>query len=248
MEKPSYYSITPANVRYDKELKPNEKLLYGEISALSNKYGYCTASNGYFAPLYDAQPGTVSGWISHLKQKGYVRVEVIRDENKMVVQRRIYIADSMTGRGLPDKNKGGYTTKIETPPRQKSKENITRDNTTSINNSQAEPDKGSTHLSERKEIIEYLNHKLGTNYRVGAKKNAERMIARLNEGYTVDDFKKVIDNKYTDWADSPKMARYLRPETLFSPKFESYLNERTTSNVQSAPDYQAELNEWNEGN
>lgn len=119
------------------------------------------------------------------------------------------------------------------------------------NNSRAEPNNGSahsTHLAERKEIIAYLNNKLGTSYRAGAKKNAERMNARLNEGYTVDDFKKVIDNKYADWADSPKMARYLRPETLFSPKFEGYLNEKqVTSGNQDESDYEASLREWNEG-
>ena len=117
------------------------------------------------------------------------------------------------------------------------------------NNSRAKPDKGPAYLVERKEIVAYLNNKLGTNYRAGAKKNKERMNARLNEGYTVDDFKRVIDNKYTDWADSPKMARYLRPETLFSPKFESYLNEKqmTANDNQDERNYAAELEEWNRG-
>ena len=53
-EKPSYYSIITADVRYDERLKPNEKLLYSEITALSNKYGYCTATNSYFSKLYRA--------------------------------------------------------------------------------------------------------------------------------------------------------------------------------------------------
>ena len=53
MDNPSYYAILPANVRYDKNLKPMEKILYAEITALSNKNGYCSASNSYFAKLYE---------------------------------------------------------------------------------------------------------------------------------------------------------------------------------------------------
>jgi len=90
MEKPSYYSVTPAKVRYDEELKANEKLLYGEITALTNKNGYCTAGNQYFADLYKVHKKTVSDWISHLKEKGYIEVEIIY-EDKKIIERRIYI-------------------------------------------------------------------------------------------------------------------------------------------------------------
>lgn len=76
-----------------------------------------------------------------------------------------------------------------------------------------------------KEIINYLNDKLGTNYRVNSKKTQSLIKARLNEGFTVDDFKKVIDKKVFNW-NGTKWANYLRPETLFSNKFESYLNEQ----------------------
>ena len=69
-ERPNYYSIIPAHVRYDKELKPMEIIMYGELTALSNKYGYSYASNKYFSELYNVHK-TVSTWISHLKERIY---------------------------------------------------------------------------------------------------------------------------------------------------------------------------------
>ncbi|MBI1704659.1 helix-turn-helix domain-containing protein [Lactobacillus crispatus] len=130
MNQPSYYSIMPAYVRYDKDLKPNEKLLYSEITALSNKFGYCTASNNYFAPLYDVSKETVSRWISHLKKKGYIQVEIIRAADKTVQQRRIYV--SVEGEVLT-KRSIGYCQKDQDPIDENVKDNITRDNTTSNN-------------------------------------------------------------------------------------------------------------------
>ena len=56
---PGYYAIVPSIIRYCNELKPAEKLMYGEITALSNMYGYCTAGNRYFSKLYGVIPGTV---------------------------------------------------------------------------------------------------------------------------------------------------------------------------------------------
>lgn len=75
------------------------------------------------------------------------------------------------------------------------------------------------------DIISYMNEKLGTRYRENNKATIRHIKARLSEGYTVDDFKKVIDKKYKSW-NGTDMAKYLRPETLFGTKFESYLNER----------------------
>lgn len=89
----NYYAIIPATVRYDKNLKPAEKLLYGEITALANKNGYCYAKNRYFANLYEVSIETVSRWISHLQQLGYIKIKVVRNENKEVIERYIYITD-----------------------------------------------------------------------------------------------------------------------------------------------------------
>lgn len=92
MEKtiPNFYAIIPANVRYDKELKANSKLMFGEITALSNKQGYCWASNKYFADLYEVTPQAISNWIKILEKKGYIRIEYIRN-GKEIKQRNIYI-------------------------------------------------------------------------------------------------------------------------------------------------------------
>lgn len=79
------------------------------------------------------------------------------------------------------------------------------------------------------EIITYLNEKTGKNYRSKMKSTRRLIQARFNEGFTLEDFKKVIDNKVADWNHVPSpgekdMRPYLRPETLFGTKFESYLN------------------------
>lgn len=75
------------------------------------------------------------------------------------------------------------------------------------------------------DIINYLNNKLNTNYKVSSKVSQKHIKARLKEGFTFEDFKVVIDKKVDAWQDN-EMAIYLRPETLFGAKFESYLNEK----------------------
>lgn len=77
-----------------------------------------------------------------------------------------------------------------------------------------------------KEIINYLNLKTNSTYRHTTKKNQTLIHARLNEGFVIDDFKKVIDIKCAEWLHDEKMNKYLRPETLFGTKFEGYLNQK----------------------
>lgn len=92
MEKPSYFAILTADVRYDKTLKPLARLLYAEITALCNKEGYCWSSNQYFADLYEVDPKTVSGWIGQLKTKGYITVQLeYKEGTKQVLKRYIRI-------------------------------------------------------------------------------------------------------------------------------------------------------------
>lgn len=88
----AYYAIIPANVRYDKDLVPNAKLLYGEITALCNEKGYCWASNQYFAELYNVSDRTIKNWISQLVDKGYIQRSVkYREGTKEIEQRKLFI-------------------------------------------------------------------------------------------------------------------------------------------------------------
>ncbi|MCT3059067.1 DNA replication protein [Leuconostoc citreum] len=76
-----------------------------------------------------------------------------------------------------------------------------------------------------KEIVDYLNEKANTKYRSSGSKTKLLIKARVNDGFDLDDFKKVIDTKASQWLNDPKMKKFLRPETLFGTKFEGYLNE-----------------------
>lgn len=77
-------------------------------------------------------------------------------------------------------------------------------------------------------VVSYLNEKAGTAYKPTTAKTKSAIKARLSEGFTVDDFKTVIDKKCAEWIGDPKMEKYLRPETLFGTKFEGYLNAKVS--------------------
>ena len=136
-EYPNYYSITPATVRYDNRLKANEKLLFGEITALSNIKGYCYSTNKYFSKLYDVATPTVSKWINHLKELGYVKVEMIKD-GKEIKERHLFPAvdpiNKKINTPINKKINTPINEKVNSPINKKVKENNTRNNNTSINN------------------------------------------------------------------------------------------------------------------
>ena len=88
MEQPNYYSIIPANVRYDKRVTPNAKLLYAEITSLTNMNGECFATNEYFAKLYGVSKVSVSKWVKSLIDCGYVKSEIIYKEGTKEIDKR----------------------------------------------------------------------------------------------------------------------------------------------------------------
>jgi uncharacterized phage protein (TIGR02220 family) len=78
----------------------------------------------------------------------------------------------------------------------------------------------------RNQVVAYLNSQTGSHFRASSDKTRRCIDARINEGYTLDDFRSVVDHKVCDWLSDPEMSKYLRPETLFGPKFEGYLNQQ----------------------
>lgn len=92
---PSFYAIIPASVRYDPDLSANAKLLYGEITALCNAYGYCFASNEYFAALYSVDDRTIRRWLNQLEEKNYILRGYEVDELSGKKKRIIRLVDSL---------------------------------------------------------------------------------------------------------------------------------------------------------
>ena len=144
-ENPSYFAIIPAEIRYDKDLKDKAKLLYGEITCLSNKKGYCYASNTYFADLYGVSKETISRLITDLVDKGYVTREVVyKKGTKEIINRYIKISQYPI-----DKNVKTLLTKKSIPIDEKVKENNTSINNININNTSI----NNTSINNRKENI-----------------------------------------------------------------------------------------------
>ena len=121
-EKPNYYAIIPADVRYNDNLKLGEKMMYGEITSLTYKTGECWASNNYFARLYNVTPQAISKWIKTLEKHKYITIEYEKN-GKSIDKRIIRLVSTGIDRGI-NSSLGGYQQEI--------KENNTSINNTSI--------------------------------------------------------------------------------------------------------------------
>ena len=161
-ENPSYFAIIPAEIRYDKDLKDKAKLLYGEITCLSNKKGYCYASNTYFADLYGVSKETISRLITDLVDKGYVTREVVyKKGTKEIINRYIKISQYPI-----DKNVKTLLTKKSIPIDEKVKENNTSINNININNTSINNTSNNScccniNLDISQEVIEFYNNNIG---------------------------------------------------------------------------------------
>ena len=212
-EKPNYYAIIPASVRYDNNLPSKASLLYGEITALCNQKGYCWASDSYFADLYGVGKSTIQAWLKALEDDGHISRDVIYKEGTREIQHR-YIR--ISGEGIP-KNQG-------TPIPKNRRENITSINTTVNNTSKNHCAANAAPEFSWQSVIDYLNEKTGKHFK-HTNTNKGLVMARQHDGFSAEDMQKVIDYQCKLWLNNKDMAQYLRPSTLFrASKFEGYLN------------------------
>ena len=201
-ENPAYYAIIPANVRYDKRLKAMERILYGEITALANKMGYCTAKNKYFGDLYDVHQNTAGGWINRLEKFGYIRTELIYD-GKQIIGRRIYISDaipSTRNRKNTETNPDDLNEKIDTPVNEKID--------TPVN------EKIDTPVNEKIDTLSTKRLKIN-NTRLNITRDEADAPARAAESIQVDDVNRVDDVTDNPSSDGLMFADW-QPEELES--------------------------------
>ena len=204
-------------------LKGNELLIYAII------YGFSQTEdqtfNGSLQYLADWTNSTKQGVTKNLKalvEKGYIIKEDKYINNVKFCEYYATKLDTVynkVAQGI-QQSLTGYTTKFNTPMQQSLTNNINNNIDNKLDNIIELKDN-----VPYQEIVNYLNNSAGTNYRASSKKTRELIKARINEGYTLEDFRVVIEKKTRDWINDNKMKGYLRPETLFGSKFEGYLNQ-----------------------
>lgn len=113
-QKPAYYAVIPASVRYCKELEPMARLLYAEITCLTHTEGYCYASNQHFADLYDVDVRTIQRWLEGLKKHGFITVET--QKSGIHFTRTIRISGDIQKQVTKGQKCHGGTPKMSCPP------------------------------------------------------------------------------------------------------------------------------------
>ena len=196
----------PKEVWLDDRLSAVEKIILVEIDSLDSTERGCWASNKHIAKFCQASERTVSSAISKLKDLGYIYVQSFDGRQRELKSR----FTTMQGRQA---NFAIESSKNCEADMQDLRQSNTSNNT----------NKNTSNKEIYSEVLGYLNDKAKTNYRISSKEAQKHINARLSEGFTIDDFKNVIDKKCSEWIGTD-YEQYLRPQTLFGTKFESYLN------------------------
>jgi len=230
----SYYAIIPANVRYDEDLTPNAKLLYGEITALCNMKGYCWASNSYFASLYKVSTVSISKWVKQLIEKGYIEsVMKYREGTKEIEYRYLTIVQG----GIKEKLntyetnvKEGIKEKLNTPIKEKFK-----DNNTLINNTNNIKDMVDSEKSTVSLIDEQFEEWWNIYGRKVQKPKALTAFTKVVKKHTYEQLKKDTEIYIGNYTGDPKFKPY--PATFlngYNPDDERFNNNLYLDNTTNA--------------
>jgi phage conserved hypothetical protein, C-terminal domain len=209
------YGIIPKKTMKDQRLSIEAKAIYGFICSYAGKGNSAFPSVSFICHCLGISEKRFYNHRRKLVDLGYIQIENRYDGQRN--QTNIYriLFDSLRFDSSHSENNQSNQSQNDRPNSNSFVNNSFKDNT---------PNKAFV------EVINYLNAAVGTNYKSTAKKTRSLINARINEGFTVDNFKTVIDKKAVQWLSDPMMNKYLRPETLFSPKFEGYLNEKGGAN------------------
>ena len=197
----------PKAVWLDERLTALDKVILTEVDSLDQGERGCYASNRHIADFCQCSERKVSESISQLVKYGYLRVQNFDGRQRELRSRLADFARQTNKKCEADTKK-------------------LRESNTEINTSIN---------TDIKDIVDYLNHKVGSSFKDTTKATQRVIKARLSEGFTVGDFFMVIDKKTAEWKGDSKMEQYLRPATLFGTKFEGYLNAKV-SKKSSIPD------------
>lgn len=211
-----------ASIWLDKELSLQEKVMLVEIDSLCTVERGCYKRNKAFSEFFQLSESRVSEVIKSLERKGYISIQY-RREGKQIIERNIYIENILGKPKTPLRKTEGPSSENRRPPSENAEESNTLRNTKESNSKEKHslPSKLDDGV---KQVIEFLNSMTGSKYKASTKSHASNISGRLNEGHSVDDLMAVVRFKVGEWLHDPKMAQYLRPETLFQAgKFNGYL-------------------------
>lgn len=195
-------------------LKGNDLLVYAVIYGFSQTDGAkFTGSRKYLAEWCGCSMATVDRTLNTLTDKGFIsKTAYITKHGYRAVE---YSATYPTS--INDRLEAELQTEATDGPRTPDHEPQPLPDEPQAPTQPKEPD-------PTEEVVNHLNLRAGTHYRAATASTRKLVKARIKEGFTVDEFKTVIDKKCAEWGNNPEMVQYLRPETLFGNKFESYLN------------------------
>lgn len=222
----------PVQVAYDPRIKSEKSiLLYGEIRSMTNVTGKFFMSNSKLAKRLRCSRRTIINCINELESLKYIKTKIIKD-GKIIKGREIYCTSLVHPSSLTQCN-GVHS------PSEADCTLIEQDNRTTKRTKDIYSDTGAkrheSHHIPYKEIVDYLNKKAGTKYKATSKATQNMIKARFSEKYTLDDFKKVIDNQAFAWQGT-NYWKYMRPSTLFrASKFEGYLNSNALNKEKEEP-------------